>query len=263
MDLATGELGPSNLTLGGAVMGIWSSIKKAVKKVVRAVKAVVRVVVKIVATIVMGVINVFDLLLGFLTWPEKKLTLYVLVLSKLTDAQRKQVEGDLQASIQEVRRIFKDRFNVKIRPYGSNYVEFFQGTAPTEALNPSCCGGEPFGEEFGIRGDFYASHVAGWVGIPISFRFPVTVFVVDDVKCKAGCSLGPLADYVVVQWDGLNNAGEALPNSLIAHEIGHACNLPHAGSSQPYLMWGPSNRGDKVHGWQKNLFRSSRHVTYW
>jgi hypothetical protein len=244
-------------------MGLWSSIKKAVKKVVRAVKAVVRVVVKIVATVVMGVINVFDLLLGFLNWPPKKLTLHIIVLSKLTDAQRKQVGTDLQASIKEAERILRDRFNVKIRPYAADYVEWYDGTVPTEALNPSCCGATPFWQEFGIRGEFYANHTAGWNGIPISMRWPVTVFIVDTMQCKQGCSLGPAADYVVVTHAGLNAVGELLPNSLMAHEVGHACNLPHAGSSQPYLMWGPRDRGDQVHGWQKNLFRSSRHVTYW
>ena len=244
-------------------MGIWSSIKKAVKKVVRVVKAIVRVVVKIVATIVMGLINVFDLLLGFLNWPPKKLTLHIIVLSKLTAAERKQIGTDLQASIKEAERIFKARFNVQIRPYASQYVEYFEGTVPVEALNPSCCGATPFWQEFGIRGEFYADHLAGWNAIPNSMRWPVTVFVVDTMKCKAGCSLGPLSDYVVVTKAGLNASGVTLPNSLMAHEIGHACNLPHAGSSQPYLMWGPAERGDKVHGWQKNLFRSSRHVTYW
>ena len=30
-----------------------------------------------------------------------------------------------------------------------------------------------------------------------------------------------------------------------------------------YLMWPGSDRGDDTHWWQRNLFRASRHVTYW
>ena len=243
-------------------MGIWSSIKKAAKKVWRGVKAVVRVVIRIVATIVMGVVNVFDLLLGFLNWPPKKLTLHIIVLSKLSDAQRKRVGADLQSSIDAAKRILKERFNVKLRPYASQYIEWFDGPVPPKALNPSCCGADLLGQEFVSSGEFYAQHTAGWVGVPISARFPITVFVVDDVQCKAGCSNGPLADYVIVQHGGLDNPGTPQPHSLMIHEIGHACSLWHSlGKSN--LMYKSSDRDDRVKWFQKNLLRSSRHVTYW
>lgn len=174
-------------------MGLWSRIKKAAKWVARRVKAVVRIVVRAVVTVVMAVVNLFDLVLGFLNWPKKKLTLYVLVLSKLSPADRKLTLVDLDASIAEARRILKDRFNVELRPYSSEYVEWFEGTVPDKALNPSCCGADLLGQEFVSSGAFYADHLAGWVGIPISMRFPITVFIVDNVQCKGGCSNGPLA----------------------------------------------------------------------
>ena len=88
------------------------------------------------------------------------------------------------------------------------------------------------------------------------------MFVVDDVKCKAGCSNGPLADYLVVQHDGLNNVGEPQPNSLMMHEMGHCCSLWHSlGKSN--IMYKHSDRGDGAKWFQSNLLRSSRHVTYW
>jgi hypothetical protein len=244
-------------------MGIWSSIKKAAKWVAKKVKAAARVVTRFVITLFSHLLfKIPDLLFGFLTWPPKHLTIHIVVLSKLTGLQRKQTEMDLQNSIAEAKRILKERFNVKLRPYAPQYVEWFQGTVPTEALNPSCCGANPFAEEFKAQGEFYAQHTAGWNGVPISLRWPVTVFIVDTVKCRNGCSLGPLSDYVVVAYDGLNAVGEPLPHSLMVHEIGHACSLPHWWVGRQNIMWGPRDRGDLAKWWQKNLLRSSRHATY-
>lgn len=243
-------------------MGMWSSIKNAAKKVWRAAKAAVRVVVRIVVTAVMAAINVLDLLLGFLNWPTKRLTLHVVVLPELTDTERKQVGADLQVSIDEARRILKDRFNVSLRPYGVQYIEWFDEPVPPKALTPSCCGADLLGQEFVSSGEFYAQHTAGWVGIPTSLRFPVTVFIVAAVQCKQGCSNGPLSDYVVVETAGLNNPGEPHPHSLMMHEMGHACSLWHSlGKSN--IMWRRRNRGDGAKWFQSNLLRSSRHVTYW
>jgi hypothetical protein len=53
-------------------MGFWSAVKGAV-----------RVVVKVVATVVGGAVSAWDLFFGFLNWPPKKLTLHIVILSKL------------------------------------------------------------------------------------------------------------------------------------------------------------------------------------
>jgi hypothetical protein len=120
-------------------MGIWSSIKKAVKKVVRVVKAAVRVAIRIPLTFFAHIIAMYDLLLGFLAWPAKNLTLHVVVLHKpADDAARKKLGAALQMSIDETRRILRDRFNVKLRPYGAQYIDRFEDPVPAEALNPSC-----------------------------------------------------------------------------------------------------------------------------
>jgi hypothetical protein len=118
------------------------------------------------------------------------------------------------------------------------------------------CGAGALGEEFGEAGEFFAKHLAGWNAIPISLTFPVTVFVVRDVEGTKGCSLGPLTDYVTLDTAGVKIA------STMAHEVGHACSLWHSGS-QSNLMFHDDNRGDGVKWFQKNLLRSSRHVTYW
>jgi hypothetical protein len=98
-------------------------------------------------------------------------------------------------------------------------------------------------------GSFFASNLSG-------LFYPVTAFVVLDIDHASGCSLGPLTDYVTLDPGGARNA------STLAHEIAHACGLWHL-RSKSNLLWRTSSRGDKVKWWQKNIFRSSRHVTYW
>ncbi len=231
-------------------MGLWSSIKneikKALKKVWQVVKAVVRVVVRVVTTVVGAVLGVFDLLLGFLTWPQKKLRLHISILS---DQGGPLINpGDLTIAVDYATKRLKDRFNVKLLPYSKNMIEIIKEPAPKAALTVGC-GGGAFKDEFGEAGEFFANHLAGWNAIPISLTFPITVFVVHDIQGKMGCSLGPLTDYVTLDLDGVKS------DSTLAHEIGHACNLWHSGS-QSNLMWPDDPRGD-------NLFRSSRHVMYW
>jgi hypothetical protein len=77
-----------------------------------------------------------------------------------------------------------------------------------------------------------------------------------DIDHASGCSLGPLTDYVTLDPDGAKNA------STLTHEIAHACGLWHQ-QAKPNLLWRTYNRGDEVKWWQKNIFRSSRHITYW
>ena len=71
-----------------------------------------------------------------------------------------------------------------------------------------------------------------------------------------------LADYIVIAFDGLNISGPLLNSSLMMHEIGHACSLSHSWTVSN-IMYRDHERGDGVKWFQQNLFRSSRHVTYW
>ena len=246
-------------------MGLWSRLKKAAKWVARKVKAAVRLVIRFVVTAVLAAINAFDLVFGFFNWPRKKLTLHVVILSKFDPVKKIYVplcqpnDVRLRGSIDHVRRILSDRFNVGLRPYDDDYVQTLESEAPPKALKPSCCGADLLGQEFVSSGEFYAQHTAGWVGIPVSLDFPITVFVVEDVQCKAGCSNGPLADYIVIKTEGLDQANS---NFLMMHEMGHACSLWHSwGESN--IMYKEGNRGDGAKWFQSNLLRSSRHVTYW
>ncbi|HKJ28413.1 MAG TPA: hypothetical protein VJ965_12295 [Anaerolineales bacterium] len=81
---------------------------------------------------------------------------------------------------------------------------------------------------------------------------PITVFIVRDIKGKAGCSIGWLGDYVTLQHN--------FPLCM-AHEIGHACNLLHSENPEN-LMYPKSCKPSTLTTWQIILLRSSRHVSY-
>jgi hypothetical protein len=238
-------------------MGLWSKIKKAIKRVVRIVKAVARVASRLVVEWVSRLFNLYDLLLGFLTWPPKKLRLYVCV---LRDADGTPVVDPklLQASIDHAKHFLKSNFNIVMKPYSKSYVEVLPDPAPIDALRVNC-GLKGFEHEFGKAGEYFAKHLAGWNAIPVSLTFPITVFIIEKGLDHPGCSLCILSDYVVVDRDAIvldNDFG------LMMHEMGHCCGQPwHSGKSN--FMYPTSDRGDGVNRYQKNLVRSSRHITYW
>ena len=238
-------------------MGLWSKIKKAVKKIVRVVKTVVRIVVRIVATFVNRLSwGLLDLIFGFLGWPPKRLRLHVFILW----TEQPPGGGDplptitqlAEAAIERTKRIYKDKFNVNVRPYSKSFIEVMtQPLAPDKVLDYQCS----FGSEFGEVGEYFADHLAGWNGIPISMTFPITVFVVRSMQ-ELGCSMSVVGDYVVIAREGL------MDNVALAHEIGHTCGLWHSGTPTN-LMFESSPAGENVKWFQKNILRSSRHVQYW
>lgn len=85
------------------------------------------------------------------------------------------------------------------------------------------------------------------------FGAPVSVIAVAEVHegRLAGCSLGPLTDYVTLL--------SSNPVCLV-HELGHACNLWHI--RRPGNLMNPACGGRHLRRWQAALLRMSRHVSY-
>jgi len=220
------------------------------EKIRNGIKASIRIITRVIAeTVHRLVINIFDTLFGFLNWPEKKLRVRIYILQ---DPQANQVLSpvDLDTAIEYAKRSFKKNFNTRLLPHKNNqpFTEVLQKKAPYEALYTK--GGiSALVEEFKVAGSFFASNLTG-------LFYPVTAFVVLDIDHASGCSLGPLTDYVTLDPGGAKNP------STLAHEIAHACGLWHI-RSKSNLLWRTFSRGDEVTWWQKNIFRSSRHVTYW
>lgn len=201
-----------------------------------------------------------DTLIGFAAWPRKKLWLHIIILSDATgtvhdDNMVHLTAADLTPAIDYIRSVYKAQFNVEVTPYAKGFVEVMESPAPQKVLNVDC-GASGYGADYGEVGDFFAAHLAGWNAFPISFTFPVTIFVVQNVNNKQGCSHGPLTDYVVIDPDGVANP------SLMAHEVGHSCGLWHSGTKSN-LMYKHSDRGSGSKWFQRNLLRGSRHVHYW
>lgn len=244
-------------------MGIWSSIKKAVKKVWRVVKSVARAIVRVVITIINRItLGLPDLLLGFFAWPRKRLRLHVVIVSVKSinpDGGEQLVpvvsEQDVAAVIENTKRIYKKLFNVDVLPYSKSFIEVLPEEPPTEVLDFKCS----IGAEFGVAGEYFANHLAGWNAIPISFTFPITVFVVRELlEGPSGCSMSVLGEYVVIDEQGLKEDNMiALP-----HEMGHTCGLWHSGTGTNLMHNGPP-AGENIKWFQKNILRSSRHVQWW
>jgi predicted Zn-dependent protease len=95
---------------------------------------------------------------------------------------------------------------------------------------------------------------------------PITAIVVREIAGRTtGCSLGISADWVVVQ-ASLFKAEHPLTydETVLAHEIGHALNLPHhpdRGNLMYYSSSPPNGfRGTALSGWQRALITANRHV---
>jgi len=244
-------------------MSFWSKLKSVAKRVVRAVKAVVRAVIRIAVIVLTSWTKALDLVFGWVGWPPKRLKVHIAVLTGpsgplITDL------NTLRPAIDVLKQTLKDRCNVKVLPYSSgnkneidNWVQVVTEVAPTAALKVRCDFGALW-DEGGEAGEFFARHTAGWVGIPISLAFPITVFIVEEVNDKLGCAVPVLTDYCTVNAGAIFDKG----NSVMAHECAHRCNLWHV--SQKVNLLNPDREKPPfwLHWWQRNLLRASRHVTY-
>lgn len=210
------------------------------------VRAVIRITIEILHRLV---INLFDTLFGFLKWPEKKLRIKVFLL-KTQQPDAEILPPDINKAISYAKEVFRKNFNVQIIPvqHAESFAETLDAIPPYEVLHTKG-GTGALTEEFKLAGDFFAAYLRA----PI---YPVTVYVVMSIKGATGCSLGPMTDYVTL------DHGAVRDNSILAHELAHACGLWHLRDKEN-LLWNRKNRGDKTNWWQKNICRSSRHVTYW
>ena len=183
---------------------------------------------------------------------SKRLRVCVLI---LRDEQGRPVATveDVEPALAEAGRVLREQAAVELLPALEPTVATLDVPAPATALDSPCARGS-WQADFGPGGAFFrrfaARRGANGGGAPI------TVFVVRDVLGKAGCSLGPLVDYVTVDMGALKSG----TRRVLVHELGHACGLPHSRAAGNLML--PRRMGERLQPWQAAVLRGSRHVTY-
>jgi hypothetical protein len=183
---------------------------------------------------------------------RKRLRVRVLI---LRDEQGKPVatSEDVEPALAEARRVLREQAAIELVPALEPVVATLEVGAPPAALDSPCAEGS-WRADFGKGGAFFRRFSAR-PGTSDGGA-PVTVFVVRDVLGKAGCSLGPLVDYVTVDMTALRGR----TRRVLAHELGHACGLPHSRAADNLML--PKRMGERLQPWQVAVLRSSRHVSY-
>jgi len=144
-------------------------------------------------------------------------------------------------------------------------VQVITEPAPARALDPRANRLLLLDDVLG-RTDFYRRHSAP-VDLPAAVAgAPVTVIVVRDIAGRTtGCSLGLSADWVIVQASLFDRTQpHTYDETVLAHELGHALNLPHH-RNRRNLMFPASSppdglRGTALQGWQTAILQANRHV---
>ncbi|MEJ7650684.1 MAG: matrixin family metalloprotease [Nakamurella sp.] len=165
---------------------------------------------------------------------------------------------DLAPALDAADRIFRTDAGIRVRVTG---VQVVTEPAPERALDP--------GANQRLLLDDMLGHTAFFrdrLPTPGSVGAPVTVVVVRDIAGRTtGCSLGMTADWVVCQRSLFDSSdAHAYDETVLAHEIGHALNLPHH-RDRSNLMFPSSSPPDGVRGtalrhWQRTLVRANRHT---
>jgi hypothetical protein len=203
--------------------------------------------------------------------PAKKLRLRVFVLADGPDhnvlgVPTANVAGTVDPAIRLAKEIFWREARISIVAAGGQLVTVDPVPSPPAALTVHC-DGDAYLEDFQAAGDYFQARIAtNAIGSALGTGAPVTAFIVKEVVGKAGCSLGPLVDYVTVKYDAVTGSH---PRAL-AHELAHACGLPHTegiggalfGGDPATNLMNPSGSGEDLTRRQVILFRNSRHVTF-
>lgn len=167
---------------------------------------------------------------------------------------------DLDGAVALADRTFHEQAGIRVRVTETVVVT---DPAPVDALDPPANRALLWHDVAG-RTEFYRRHLP-----PPGFGLtgtPVTVIVVRSIAGRTtGCSLGGSVDWVVCQAALFRKEQQsAYDETVLAHELGHALNLPHHRGDGNLMtpVSSPPNgvRGTALDSWQRTLLRSNRRV---
>jgi Repeat of unknown function (DUF5648) len=251
---------PADIVLGGAASIVgWGETLPIVGRFISGGRNVATAVVD-------GLASIPEIVMGWLgIRPEKRMKLLV-VIQRDEQGQPVTTTDRVSKHLAYIIDSFKAEANVVVNAVGdtntsNDYIQVEPDSSAAETLDVRCgmgafydnivTAGPSFDEKM-LR-DSYISALPRLVGHGSAvIAFAVRKFL---DPAKAGCSLGPLTDYVTVDFSRSDI-------SILAHEVGHACNLSHVDDDDTNLMKPGSPRGRHLSSWQITKVRISRHVTY-
>lgn len=167
-------------------------------------------------------------------------------------------EAAVRPSLDRADVILREQAGIRVRTVSVSTVE---EPAPPATLDPRANQRLLLDDVLG-RTEFFRRHLPAASGVGA----PVTVVVVREIAGRTtGCSLGMTADWVVCQSSLFDAARpNAYDETVLAHEIGHALNLPHHSDPQNlmYPTSSPPNaiRGTDLRPWQRLVLNANRHT---
>jgi hypothetical protein len=191
---------------------------------------------------------------------RKRMRVCAVILSAPTDdgapARPVATEDQVRDALRLADGIFKREANTELFWDEWPHVHTIAEPAPAHALDVSCGTGS-WKEDLGDAGAYFRSRLSAALGrstgssrTVTGYGEPIGVFVVREIAGKAGCSMGPLSDYVTV---------DRVRGTLIAHELGHCCGLWHTKEAGNLML--PAANAETMTRAQQAIFRNSRHVT--
>jgi hypothetical protein len=166
-------------------------------------------------------------------------------------------ENQVRDALRVADGIFKREANTELFWDEWPQVHTIAEPAPEHALDVGC-GTASWKQDLGDAGAYFRSRRSEALGrstfsagTVTGYGEPIGVFVVRDIAGKAGCSMGPLSDYVTV---------DRVRGTLIAHELGHCCGLWHTKDAGNLML--PAANTETMTRAQQAIFRNSRHVTF-
>ncbi len=168
----------------------------------------------------------------------------------------------VQPSLRTADEVLREQAHLRVRVAR---IQVIDEPAPPRALDPRANKKLLLDDVLG-RTEFYRRHEAPIDLATAVVGTPVTVVVVREIAGHTtGCSLGMSADWVIVQASLFDRAdARTYDETVLAHELGHALNLPHV-RDRRNLMFPESSPPDAVRGtrlspWQEAVLHANRHV---